>query len=87
MFANNKGADQHAHSGSLTTFINRLLESIIYKPATSEISIFQLVSVAEGTGLRLALSETSRSNYVLSVISEISDNISESFFLKGSAVA
>ena len=79
MFANNKGADKSAHTGSLTTFVNRLLESIIYKPATSEISIFQLVSIAEGTGLRLALSETSRSNYVLSVISEFSDNISESF--------
>ena len=40
-FANNKGADQPAHPRSLiSAFVIRLLESIISKHATSEISIF-----------------------------------------------
>ena len=44
-FANNKGADQPAHLGSLIrSFVIRFLESIICKLATGEISIFQLVS-------------------------------------------
>ena len=39
--ANNKGADQPAHSRSLiSTFVIRFLESAISKLATSEISIF-----------------------------------------------
>ena len=39
--ANNKGVDQPAHPPSLiSAFVIRLLESIISKPATSEISIF-----------------------------------------------
>ena len=38
---NNKGADQRAHLGSLfSAFVIRLLESIISRLATSEISIF-----------------------------------------------
>ena len=46
-FATNKGADQPAHSRSLiSAFVIRLLENIIYKLATREISIFLLVSVA-----------------------------------------
>ena len=52
-FANNKGPDQPAHLGSLIrAFVIRFLESIICKLATGEISIFQLVSVAEETGLK-----------------------------------
>ena len=40
-FANNKGADQPAHSLSLiSAFVIRLLEIIISRLATSEISIF-----------------------------------------------
>ena len=40
-FANNKGADQPAHPRSLiSAIVIRLLESIISKLATSEISIF-----------------------------------------------
>ena len=40
-FANNKGADQPAHSHSLiSVFVIRYLESTISKQATSEISIF-----------------------------------------------
>ena len=39
--ANNKGADQPAHPGSLiSALVIRLLESIISKLATSEFSIF-----------------------------------------------
>ena len=39
-FANNKGADQPAHPRRLiSTFVIRLLESIISKLASSEISI------------------------------------------------
>ena len=39
--ANNKGADQPAHPGRLiTAFVIRILESIMYKLATSEASIF-----------------------------------------------
>ena len=51
VFANNKGADQPAHTRSLiSAFVIHLLESILSKLATSEVSIFYLVSVAEGTG-------------------------------------
>ena len=58
-FANNKGADQPGHPPSqISTFVFRLFESTISKVITSEISIFQLVSVAEETGLSLALSQT-----------------------------
>ena len=58
-FANNKGGDQPARPRSLiSTFVIRLLESIISKLATSKISIFWLVCVAEETGLSLAMSET-----------------------------
>ena len=60
-FANNKGTDQPAHPRSLiSAFVIRLLISIISRLATSEISLFYLVSVAEETGLSLALSEPRR---------------------------
>ena len=40
-YANNKGADQHAHPRRLiSAFVIPLLESIISRLATSEISIF-----------------------------------------------
>ena len=40
-FANNKGPDQPAHPHSLiSAFVIRLLESIIYRLATSETSTF-----------------------------------------------
>ena len=64
-FANNTGADQPAHAGSLiSTFVIRLMESIICKLATGEISIFQLVSVAAETGLKLALTETPKTGFL-----------------------
>ena len=57
-FSNNTGADQPAHTRSLIiAFVIRLLESIISRLASSEISTFWLVSIAEETGLKLALSE------------------------------
>ena len=47
----NKGADQPAHPRSLiSAFVICLLESILYNPSKSEISIFLLVSVAEQAG-------------------------------------
>ena len=57
--ANNKGADQPAHPRSLiSAYVICLLESIIPKLATSEISIFKPVTVADETGLKLTLPET-----------------------------
>ena len=66
--ANNKGADQPAHPRSLiSAFVIPLLESIISKLATSEISIFWLDSVAEDTGLSLVFfSETPKTGFVAS---------------------
>ena len=65
MFANNKGAEQPAHLRSLiSAFVIRLLESIISKHATSQVLIFELIYVAEETGLSLALSETSKVGFV-----------------------
>ena len=55
--ANNKGADQPVHLRRLISASDIcLLESIIYYLATSKFSVFYLVSVAEETGLSLALS-------------------------------
>ena len=66
-FANNTGADQPAHLRSLIcAFVIRLLESIISRLATSEISIFWLVTVAEETGLKLALSDTPKTGFTAS---------------------
>ena len=62
---NNKGTDQPAHPCSLiSAFVIRLLESTISKLATSESSIFLLVSLAEGTGLSIALSETPKAGFL-----------------------
>ena len=59
--ANNKGADQPVHPHRLiSTFVICLLESFISKLASSEISIFWLVSVAEDTDLNFVLSEPQR---------------------------
>ena len=55
----NKGADQPAHPCILTSaFVIHLLETIISRLATSKISLFQLISVAEQAGLSCALLET-----------------------------
>ena len=64
-FANNTGADQPAHPRSLISpFVLRFLERTISKLATNEISIFQLVSVAEQAGLNLTLSETPKIGFL-----------------------
>ena len=64
-FANNKGADQPAHLRSLISpFVNRFLESSIWKLATGEISFFYVVSVAEETVLNLALTETPKTGFL-----------------------
>ena len=53
---NNTGADQPAHPRSLiSAFVIRFLESFIYNLATRDILVFLLVSIAEETGLKLAL--------------------------------
>ena len=64
---NNTGPDQPAHSRSLiSAFVIRFSESIIYKLATDEISIFKLVDVAEETGLKLALPDTPKTGFLTS---------------------
>ena len=49
-----------------SAFIIHLLESIISKLSSSENSFFWLVSVAEQTGLSLALSETPKADFAAS---------------------
>ena len=64
-FANNTGADQPGHPRRLiSAFVISLSRSIISRLAMSEISIFKLVSVAEETGLILAVSETSKTDFL-----------------------
>ena len=64
-FANNKGADQPAHPRSLISAnIIRYLESIISRLTIGEISVFWLVSVADETGLSVALSETPKTGFL-----------------------
>ena len=57
-----------AHTRRLNSaFVICLLESMLSKLGTGEISIFQLVFVAEETGLSLALLETPKTGFSLSV--------------------
>ena len=66
-FGNNRGADQPTHLRRLiSAFVIPFLESIISKLATSEISIFLLVSVAEQAGLYFVFSETLKTGFVAS---------------------
>ena len=66
-FANNTGADQPTHLHSLiSAFVIFILESIISRLAKSEISNFNIVYVAEETGLSLALSKTRKTGFVAS---------------------
>ena len=60
-----KGADQLVHGCSLiSTFAIHLLKSIILKLASSEISLFYLVSVAEKAGFGMSFSETLKTGFV-----------------------
>ena len=62
---NNKDADQPVHPRRLiSTFVFCLLENIILLLTTSKISFFKIVSVAEETGLSLALLETPKTGFV-----------------------
>ena len=72
--ANSKGADPR---GPICTFVIRLLENIISELASSEISIFQLVSVAEQAGLNLNKTTfvASRPIYFLLLYSAIHEKI------------
>ena len=64
-FRNNTDADQPAHPRRLiSAFVICILESILSKLATIEISIFLLVFVAEETGLNLTLSETPKTDFL-----------------------
>ena len=53
-----------AQNSLISAYVIRLLESIISRLAVSDISIFYLVSVAEETGLSLALSEIPKTSIV-----------------------
>ena len=61
VFAKNAGADQPVHPHSLIRAV--VIQNTISRIATCEISIFYLVSVAEQTGLKLALSETPKTTF------------------------
>ena len=66
VFANNKGIDQPWHLCRLiSSFVLTILESIISKLATTEISAFKLVSVAEQAGLNIAVSETLKTGFLV----------------------
>ena len=66
-FANNKSADQSALTRSLiSAFVSRLFESIVFRHATREISMFKLVSVTEETGLNLTFLETPKTGFPVS---------------------
>ena len=65
-FGNNTGADQPAHPCSLiSAFVISFLESITSRLAADVISIFQLISVAKETSLKLALSETPKTGFLV----------------------
>ena len=67
--ANNKGTDQLAHPRSLiSAFAIYKLNSIAFKLAPSETSLFYLVSVAEKAGFGMILSETLKTGFVASML-------------------
>ena len=50
--------------GLISAFVIRLSKSNISRLATSEISLFYLVAVAEETGLKFTLSETLKTGFL-----------------------
>ena len=73
--ANNKGTDQLAHPRSLISALAiHLLNSIILKLASSESSLFYLVSVAEEAGFGMILSETLKTGLDASMLIDIHEN-------------
>ena len=66
--ANKKGADQLAHPRSLiSAFAIYKMNSIVFKLAPSEISLFYVVSVAEKAGF-IMVSETLKTGFVASML-------------------
>ena len=65
-YANNKGADQPAHPGSLiSTFVVHMLDSILPILAIPEISRVQLVSVALQASLSFTCSQTPKTGFLM----------------------
>ena len=61
-----KGTDQPAHQHRLiSAFVIQIMECILSKFAKSEFSIFYQVSVADKTGLNLALSEAQKTGFAM----------------------
>ena len=56
----------HPHS-LISAFANHKLNSIVFKLAPSEISLFYIVSVAEKAGFGMILSETLKTGFVASM--------------------
>ena len=68
---NNKGADQPTHPPSLiSTFVVRCLDGTIPLVSITEISILQLVSVAEKIGLILIGSEIPKTGFLMTGLTE-----------------
>ena len=65
-YANNKGADQPAHSCSLiSTFVVHCLDSLISLVSISEISSFYLACVPQQAGLSLTWWQTPKTGFVV----------------------
>ena len=65
-YANNKGADQPAHPGSLiSTFVVCYQDSIISPVSISDISSLYLASVAAQAGLSLTWSKTQKTGFLM----------------------
>ena len=65
-YANNKGADETAHSrGLISAFVVRCLDSITSLFAIAEISSLLLVSVAEQAGLSLTWSKSPSTGFLV----------------------
>ena len=65
-YANNKGADQPAHSHSLiSTFVVRCRDNIIPLVSVSEISSLYLASVAAHASLSLTWSEIPKTGFLV----------------------
>ena len=67
--ASKKGTDQLAHPRSLiSAFAIYKLNSIVFRLAPSETSLFYLVSVAENADIGMILSETLKTGFVASML-------------------
>ena len=85
-YANNKGADQHAHPRSLiSTFVVRCLDSMTWTLAISNVSRFYLASVAAQAGLNVTWSQTLEDTFshdVAQMIFKIYSYFSENAFFR-----